>query len=345
MSDTHHGNSMYQWYIRLIGLAACLALVVIVLGAWVRLTDAGLGCPDWPGCYGSLIVPDDTNPEAVAEAGMEFERPLDSQKGWHEMIHRYAASTLGLSILIAALLAWLNRRDPNQPVTMPIVLLGVVIFQGLLGMWTVTLLLKPVIVMGHLLGGLTTLGMATWLLLDHLRRAERPHPARRSAYAPAVIGLVILVCQIALGGWTSSNYAALACPDLPTCQGEWWPPDADFSEGFVMWRGLGIDYEFGVLEAPARVAIHYTHRLGAMVAFLFLGILAFSVLRRSVVPPGRRAAVLVLLALVAQVTIGIGVVWFGLPLWLATAHNGVAALLLMATINLNHVAATYPQQT
>lgn len=336
---------MYQWYVRLIGLAACLAIVVVVLGAWVRLTDAGLGCPDWPGCYGALIVPDDTDPEAVEKAREGYERPLDSQAGWHEMIHRYAATTLGLAILIAALLAWLNRRDPNQPVAMPLALLGVVIFQGLLGMWTVTLLLKPVIVMGHLLGGLTTLGMATWLLLDHLRRDDRPRNGRRTAWWPALIGLFILVAQIALGGWTSSNYAALACPDLPTCQGEWWPPETNFAEGFVMWRGLGIDYEFGVLDAPSRVAIHYTHRLGALVTFLYLGFLALACIRNSRNETIRQAGSLVLITLVAQVSIGIAVVWFGLPLWLATSHNGVAALLLLATINLNHAAATYPPPT
>ncbi len=331
---------MYQWYVRLIGLAACLAIVVVVLGAWVRLTDAGLGCPDWPGCYGALIVPADESDIAAANAAFP-ERPLEADKAWHEMIHRYAATTLGLSILIAALLAWLNRRDPDQPVALPLVLLGVVIFQGLLGMWTVTLLLKPVIVMGHLLGGLTTLGMATWLLLDHLRRGDRPHRVRRAAWAPAVIGLTILVGQIALGGWTSANYAALACPDLPTCNGDWWPRDANFAEGFVMWRGLGIDYEFGVLDAPSRVAIHYTHRLGAMATFLFLGVLALRTLRGAGSDPVRRASALVLIALVAQVSIGIGVVWFGLPLWLATSHNAVAALLLLATINLNHASATY----
>jgi len=335
---------LYLWYVRLIGLAACLALVVIVLGAWVRLTDAGLGCPDWPGCYGSLIVPDDTDPDAVAAANARFERPLESDKGWHEMIHRYAASTLGFSILLAALLAWLNRRDPNQPVKMPLVLLGVVIFQGQLGMWTVTLLLKPIIVMGHLLGGLTTLGMAAWLLMDHLRRQDRAalgHP--RAAFLPAVIGLVLLVFQIALGGWTSSNYAALACPDLPTCNGAWWPEHADFAEGFVMWRGLGVDYEFGVLEAPARVAIHWTHRIGAVIASLWLGSIGWRAWRKSRNQTINTAGVLVLTALAAQVSIGLGVVWLGLPLWLATAHNGVAALLLLATINLNHAAATYPK--
>ncbi len=331
---------MYQWYVRLIGLAACLAIVVVVLGAWVRLTDAGLGCPDWPGCYGALFVPDDEAEIAAANAAFP-ERPLESDKAWHEMIHRYAATTLGLSILIAALLAWLNRRDPDQPVAMPLALLAVVIFQGLLGMWTVTLLLKPVIVMGHLLGGLTTLGMATWLLLDHLRRGERRPGMRRAAWAPAVLGIAILVGQIALGGWTSANYAALACPDLPTCNGEWWPTEANFAEGFVMWRGLGTDYEFGVLDAPSRVAIHYTHRLGAIVTFLFLGILALQTLRTAGSEPVRLAGGLVLIALVAQVSIGVAVVWFGLPLWLATSHNAVAALLLLSTINLNHASATF----
>ena len=330
---------MYNWYIRLIGLAACLALIVVVLGAWVRLTDAGLGCPDWPGCYGALIVPDDAHEIAAANEAFP-DRPVEGEKAWHEMIHRFAATTLGLSILIAACLAWINRRAPDQPVKMPLALLGVVIFQGLLGMWTVTLLLKPLIVMGHLLGGLTTLGMAFWLLLEHLRRNTVAMVRPRRISAPVLAGLVILVGQIALGGWTSSNYAALACPDLPTCQGSWWPDEVDFAEGFVMWRGLGINYEFGVLEAPARVAIHYTHRLGALVAFLLLGFLGIRAARLSGAPEIRRSGQFVIATLVAQVTIGICVVWFGLPLFLATAHNGVAALLLLATINLNHTTVT-----
>lgn len=331
---------MYNWYIRLIGLAAALALVVVVLGAWVRLTDAGLGCPDWPGCYGSLIVPAD--PDEITAANNAFpDRPVESNKAWHEMIHRFAATTLGLSILIAAFLAWRNRHDPNQPVRMPVILLGVVIFQGLLGMWTVTLLLKPLIVMGHLLGGLTTLGIAFWLFLEHLRRNAVAGSWPRRFAIPALAGLIVLICQIALGGWTSSNYAALACPDLPTCQGSWWPEDIDFAEGFVMWRGLGINYEFGVLEAPARVAIHYTHRLGALATFLLLGVLGFRALREAR-PEISRSGQFVIAALIAQVSLGIGVVWFGLPLFLATAHNGVAALLLLATINLNHAKVTYP---
>lgn len=324
---------MYKWYIRLVYTATVLALCVVVLGAWVRLTDAGLGCPDWPGCYGSLIVPNAQDNSAAAYP----ERPLEAGKAWREMIHRYLATTLGLVIVLAAGLAWLNRREPGQPVTLPLALLGVVIFQGLLGMWTVTLLLKPVIVMAHLLGGLTTLGLLFWLLLEHRRRPESR--LLREASLPALVGLVVLTCQIALGGWTSSNYAALACPDLPTCQGQWWPETADFAEGFVLWRGLGIDYEGGVLEAPARVAIHFTHRLGAIVTFLLLGLLGLGAARRATTPIRQSAGWFVLAALSAQVLIGLGVVWFGLPLSLATAHNGVAALLLLATINLNHAAS------
>jgi cytochrome c oxidase assembly protein subunit 15 len=336
---------MYSWYVRSILVATMLALGVVVLGAYVRLTDAGLGCPDWPGCYGSLIVPDEeTGIDAANDAYPD--RPLEPQKAWNEMIHRYFATTLGFAIMLAAFLAWLNRRDPGQPVVLPIVLLGVVIFQGLLGMWTVTLLLKPLIVMGHLLGGLTTLGLCVWLLLEHLRRPDTLSDKPRVIVKPVIAALVVLVAQIALGGWTSSNYAALACPDLPTCQGQWWPEQANFSEGFVLWRGLGVNYEFGILDAPARVAIHFVHRLGALVTFLFLGFVALKYARApisSTAPALRNAGRWVLVALIAQVAIGVSVVWFGLPLLIATAHNAFAALLLIATINLNEAASLYAE--
>jgi cytochrome c oxidase assembly protein subunit 15 len=334
---------MYNWYVRLVMIATLLALTVVVLGAYVRLTDAGLGCPDWPGCYGSLILPGEAEERAEADAAFP-ERDLDPQKAWNEMIHRYVATTLGFSILLLALLAWLNRDDLAQPVTVPIVLLGVVIFQGLLGMWTVTLLLKPLIVMAHLLGGLTTLGIAFWLLLEHRRRSDITAKTTRPVVWIALVCLVVLVLQIALGGWTSSNYAALACPDVPLCQGQWWPEEANFGEGFVLWRGLGIDYEFGILDAPSRVAIHFVHRLGAVVTFLVLLFAGVSFARYDAgTDPAvvRRAGKLVILALVAQVSIGVGIVWFGLPLFLATAHNGVAALLLLSVINLNHTATLY----
>lgn len=321
------------WYRRCLGAGVVLALVVVVLGAYVRLSDAGLGCPDWPGCYGHLVLPGDELARANAQTAFP-DRELVAGKAWREMIHRYAASTLGFSIVLAAVFAWLNRRSPRQPVALPFILLGVVCFQGLLGMWTVTLLLKPLIVMGHLLGGLTTLGLLVWLLLEERRRNADRQP--RALAGPVLAGLLVLTGQIALGGWTSSNYAALACPDVPTCQGQWWPEEANFAEGFVLWRGLGVNYEFGVLDAPSRVAIHYTHRLGAMVTLAVLVAVALWARRRARAAAVRTAANLVLAAVVAQVSIGVGIVWFGLPLPLATAHNGMAALLLLATINLLH---------
>lgn len=331
---------MYDWYRRLLYVAATLALTVIVLGAWVRLTDAGLGCPDWPGCYGQLTVPDEEHEHAAAQEAFP-DRPLDPQKAWNEMFHRYVATTLGLSIVGIAGLAIANRRDPRQPVLLPIVLLATVIFQGLLGMWTVTLLVKPLIVVAHLLGGLSTLGLAFWLILEAARQPAASAPrATRAAFAPALLALVVLVVQIALGGWTSSNYAALACPDLPQCTGEWWPDDADFSEAFILWRGLGVNYEGGVLDAAARVAIHLTHRLGALVTLIVLIIVGGRATRRHVHPgPVCTAGWLVIAAVSLQMVLGVSVVWFGLPLWVATAHNGGAALLLLSVINLNHATS------
>jgi cytochrome c oxidase assembly protein subunit 15 len=323
---------MSAWYRRLVWFATALALFVVVLGAYVRLNDAGLGCPDWPGCYGELI-PTDIDESAANEAFPE--RPVEVAKAWYEMVHRYVASTLGFAIMLIAGLAWRNRKAAGQLIKLPIILLGVVIFQGLLGMWTVTLLLKPVIVMAHLLGGLTTTGLLFWLLLEDARGIAA---ARKIAW-PAAIGLIALVGQIALGGWVSSNYAALACPDLPTCLGQWWPEQADFSEGFVMWRGLGMNYEFGILEAPARVAIHFTHRLGAIVASLILLWVSIRYWLDDTSARMRMACLAIWAALVMQVAIGLSAVWFGLPLNVATAHNGVAALLLLSVINLNNAAS------
>ena len=312
---------------RLARAGTVLALFVVFVGAWVRLTDAGLGCPDWPGCYGQLFLTDNAA-EQVQLAADFPERPLDAGKAWREMVHRYLATTLGLICLLLAIVAWLNRGDPAQPKRMPFVLLGVVIFQGLLGMWTVTLLLKPVIVMAHLLGGLTTLGMLSWLS----RWRRRPVEAAATSGALGFVAAIVLVLQIALGGWTSANYAALACPDFPTCQMRWWPPLMDFQEGFVMWRGLGIDYEGGVLDNPARVAIHFTHRLGAILAVLVIGLFGFRLLRQLTT---KLDGMVILAALATQFILGASIVLFGVPLAVAVGHNGVAALLLLTVLNAN----------
>jgi cytochrome c oxidase assembly protein subunit 15 len=317
-------------YNRLIIVTCLLAFVVIVLGAFTRLTDAGLGCPDWPGCYGEMIVP--SSAEEVEHKHYLEQRALEPEKGWMEMIHRYFAGTLGLLILAIAVWSWLRRRsDPQQPVWLPAFVLVLVVFQAALGMWTVTLLLKPVIVMAHLLGGLATFSLLVLLALRTGRR--RPLVGAPQWRRAGLIGLFILVVQIALGGWTSTNYAALSCLDFPTCQGSW-TPEMDFKEAFVLWRGLGVNYEYGVLEHPARTAIHVTHRIGALVTFLYLGWLVVALMRAGNGMAG--AALLVGVLLLAQVALGIGNVLLHLPLGVATAHNGVAALLLASLVYLNY---------
>jgi cytochrome c oxidase assembly protein subunit 15 len=313
-------------FVRLARFGTVLALAVVMLGAWVRLHDAGLGCPDWPGCYGKLVVPDSAT--AAQDPGFAA-RPLVAAKAWREMIHRYLAGTLVLVCVALGALAWRNRADPQQPWRRPLALLGLIAFQALLGMWTVTLLLKPLIVVAHLLGGLATLALLASLGDWRHTRVSAPTPALRALGLAAAAALVL---QIFLGGWTSSNYAAVACPDFPTCQTQWWPAIADFKDGFVLWRGLGIDYEGGVLDHPARVAVHFTHRLGAVVAALLIAALGASLFAvRSTRVDG--FAVLAVLAL--QLSLGISIVVFHVPLPVAVAHNGVAALLLLAVLNAN----------
>src|SRR5690348_9929987 len=239
----------------------------------------------------------------------------------------YALSGVFSLVAIALPLIAAFRLDRPAPWRVAVAVLAVVVFQAMLGMWTVTLLLKPIVVMGHLLGGLLTFSLLSYVALK-LTATHRPTPAQRALRGAVALGLVLLACQIALGGWTSANYAALACGfDFPQCMGQWWPP-TDFHEGFVLWRGVGVNYEGGVLDAPARAAIQIAHRLGALVVFCYLGWLAHRAARTGLRGLGIALGGL----LVLQVLLGIGNVKLGLPLPVATAHNGVAALLLFALI-------------
>lgn len=302
-----------------------LAGVVVALGAYVRLSDAGLGCPDWPGCYGRLFVSADleANPPSAAP-----NRPFDAAKAKKEMAHRYAAGVLGLALFLLAGLAW-RLRHPQRMAAY--ILAGLALFQSLLGMWTVTELLKPAIVAAHLLGGMAILAALYWLVF----RQVFPTPAR-AAPAPArwaLAALVLLCAQIFLGGWTSANYAALVCPEFPTCRdGQWWP-EADFREGFALWREGRIDYEGGVLAAPARTAIHQAHRLGAAVTILVVLAAAGAAFRQARAPL-RRVAIVLLCVLVAQASLGVANVLLRLPIAVAVAHNVGAALLLLALMTL-----------
>jgi cytochrome c oxidase assembly protein subunit 15 len=315
-----HPQRRLFWFRRLASAGALLAAAVVVLGAWVRLTDAGLGCPDWPGCYGHIYP----------QAGLsDPQRGFQFGKALHEMVHRYFAGTLVMVITILLVWAVRFRRDRNQPLIPVAALFVVVCLQGALGALTVTLLLKPLIVTAHLLGGLTTLGLLWWLSLTPTTRQLTEQETTLRKYA--LVGLAVLILQIALGGWTSSNYAALACPDLPTCQHSWLPR-MDYRDAFVLWRGLNLDYEGGVLANPARVAIHFTHRLGALVAgsiLISLGVLVATSAR------SRRltfAGGLLVLAVLVQISLGVAIVHWGVPLGLATLHNAGAAFLVISMV-------------
>lgn len=313
----------------LAAVATVLALVVVLLGAYTRLTHAGLGCPDWPGCYGFIGVPQTDAQLAHAERHFP-EAPVEAQKGWNEMVHRYFAGTLGLAILGLAVHALVRRGREGQPLRLPLVLLGVVITQAAFGMWTVTLKLWPQVVTAHLLGGFTTLALLFLLSLrlsGALPALGLPAGLRRLAAA----ALALVIGQIALGGWVSSNYAAVACVDLPTCHGQWWPA-MDFANGFHLTQHIGPNYLGGQLDSDARTAIHMTHRLGALVVTLTLLALAWRLRGEGL---GRLAGLL-LVVLALQVGLGISNVLFHLPLPVAVAHNGGGALLLLTLVLVNY---------
>lgn len=339
-------SARQQWFQRLSLVATLLALCVVVLGAYVRLSDAGLGCPDWPGCYGHIGVPQDS--AAVSAANEAYpERPVETDKGWKEMVHRYAAGLLGLVIAGGAVLGWRGRGEAGIPHRLALVILVLVIGQAILGMWTVTWKLKPLVVMAHLLGGLTILSLLWWQTLRSRPgpRALERIPVGRGTRLLLVLGLAAVVGQIALGGWTSANYAAVACNQFPACElGEYWPGDADFASGFELWHGIGPDYEYGThLSHEAKVAIHLAHRAGAVAVTLLLGLVAWRLWRTTAGRLASRSALAVAGLLGVQLALGVGNVVLNLPLPVAVAHNAGAACLLLLFVTLNHLARPAPE--
>ena len=299
-----------------------LAAVVVVLGAYTRLVDAGLGCPDWPGCYGQLGVPSGDAEVARAESAYP-DAPVEPAKAWTEMVHRYAATALGLLILVVLGTALKN----GQPWRLPALLAVLVIAQGAFGAWTVTLRLWPQVVTTHLLGGMATLALL-WLLCLTQRR-----PAWLAVAVDgrlAALALAALIGQIALGGWLTSNYAALACPDFPMCHGEWWPP-MDFAAGFDVTQRIGPNYLGGLMSGDARVAVHVAHRLGSVVVLVAVGALIWRLGNR---PLAKALGI----ALAAQLGLGIANVLFALPLAVAVLHNAGAAVLLLLLVAANYAA-------
>jgi len=313
---------------KLAKLAFILGIIVVTLGALTRLLDAGLGCPDWPGCYGQITPPDSSEHTTV-----------DQGKAWMEMIHRYAASTLGLVILI---IAFTIHKDPSTSAkarTVSRVLLALVIVQGLFGMWTVTLKLLPQIVTLHLIGGMTVLATTFWL---NLLLCKKPRPViHNKPTVFAILALVLLSCQIALGGWTSSTYSGLACTDFPTCDGHVVPPLV-FDDAFHITEFSDRNYEGGHLPAEARVTIQYIHRVMALIVTITLLTLFFKLRQIEALKP---QANILLGFLILQLSLGISTAVMMLPLPLALLHNTGAALLLLAVVNINHILFSEPQLT
>lgn len=336
-NPSHHAHKLARWSL----LATLLAVVVIMLGAWTRLVDAGLGCPDWPGCYGFLTVPHDEARMAIANARFP-DTPVEVEKGWPEMIHRYAAGGLGLVVFGLAGFAFRHRRE-GLPYRLPMFIAAFIVLQGAFGMWTVTLKLWPQVVALHLLGGFTTLSLLTLLTLRLRRRQLQSSESRPRLSLPAglgrfrpwlYVGLVLVVMQIALGAWTAANYAAVACTDLPTCQGEWWPSDMDFRHGFDVTQQVGPNYLGGQLTANGRVAIHVSHRVGALVLVAYFTVFLALLWRRTKQTPLAWHVQLVAVVLTAQVVLGLANIVFHIPLSVAVAHNAMGAGLLLTIVNL-----------
>lgn len=319
-----------KWLRILVPIALVMIFIVIALGAYTRLTHSGLGCPDWPGCYGFVTVPEEVH--EIAAAGIRFpEHEVEAEKGWIEMIHRYAAGVTLLTIFTAVIVALTGRRKGESvPLVHLVVVLSVILLQAAFGMWTVTLKLWPQVVTAHLLGGFTTFSLV-YLLWVRGKNLPPLAIGKAGKYGVLAAFLVVLM-QVILGGWVASNYAALACPDLPTCQGQWWP-QADFAHGFNFSQTVGPNYLGGQLEGEGRVAIHFAHRIGAIVTLF--AIIAIAVYMYS---KNKKLSLRLGFLVGLQCTLGIANVLFHIPIQIAVLHNLVAALLLASMLETLYLA-------
>ena len=326
-------------YRKLVWVMAFLTFDLIVFGGFTRLTDSGLGCPDWPGCYGAANPFIAHEHIAAAEALMPT-GPVTKVKAWIEMIHRYLA--MGIGVLIMALMfqairQWRKTHASAFKPAMPIALFLFVCVQGAFGAWTVTMKLQPVIVTIHLLLGMALLAMLVWLGGHEDYLMKPPTPVRdvaalRSLRTLALVAAVVLVVQIALGGWVSTNYATLACDEFPLCDGKL-VPEMDFEHGFTLWRELGKTAAGHYLQFSALVAIHWVHRNFALIVTVVLGLAAWRAMRQ---PQLRKTGKMLAAVLLVQLFTGVATVFFDFPLAIAVLHNAGAALLVLTVTMLNY---------
>ena len=328
VANDQPGETQRRRYRKIIFLTWFLTLDLIMFGAFVRLTDSGLGCPDWPGCYGSVTPLGAL--QSIREAVQVMpDGPVTLPKAWIEMVHRYVGSLLGLLIIAITWMAWRHRSTLGRSPALAFVTLVAVCVQGAFGAWTVTHKLMPAVVTAHLLGGMTLLALMTWLAARE--RSHSPVSVELGHYRGwAALGLGLLFIQIGLGGWVSTNYAALACMDFPTCHGAW-IPEMDVASGFAVVRGLGEMPNGEMISQPALTAIHWVHRNTAWIVFGFWGWLGW----RLRADAGLRGpATLVLCLLLAQLLTGLTTIFFQWPLLIAVLHNGGAAGLVLGVVTL-----------
>ena len=305
-------------------VGALFTLIVISLGAWVRLTDAGLGCPDWPGCYGLLTTPDTV--DELAKAREYYPNAdIDVGKAWREMLHRYMAGLLGLYVFF---ITYISIKYSKRSYTLPVLISILIIIQAIMGMLTVTMLVKPTIVTTHLFFGMLT---ATLLFINSLKYSNiSMSPEKIPAIALIIITItwVFLIIQILLGGWTSTNYASLACTDFPKCLDQWYPKEMIFNEAFNVINLPDVNYEGGILAYGAKVAIHYSHRITALIlTFVFISALyvVFKLNKHSLL---KKLMSISIIFFTLQVILGISNVVYSLPLNIAVWHTMNAAILM-----------------
>jgi len=326
---------MYKNYfsVRFAFLVCLLAWIVIMLGAYTRLKDAGLGCPDWPGCYGQITVPQTTQEIKAAKLAYP-NQPVESAKAWPEMVHRYFVGILSLSILVLSVMSYRKRNKDSSTFMLSLAAIAVVIFQALLGKWTVTMQLLPTVVMGHLLGGFTLLVLLWMIFLRLDKHGQKLNRSDITLQKWGIAGLSLIILQIILGGWTSANYAALICPDFPLCHGQLIPA-LDFKTAFNFLIPIGQNFQGGVLTKSARMTIQFMHRFGALIVFLYIGWFSLRCISAKT-PVIRWLGIGLLATLFIQIILGILNIELMLPIFVAVAHNGIAAILLLWMVTILH---------